>query len=116
MKPDVHILVTPQLTPELVGDMCGIERIILIDANLTGEPGKVSVGKIDPRTRWHPETVTHDLQASDLLALCKELYHAVPETYLVTVAGATFDFTTELSDAATRAIPEVVECVKNLLE
>lgn len=43
---------------------------------------------------------THAMHPSSVLALCEDLYHKVPETYLLTIPGYLWDVGEEMSEQA----------------
>jgi hydrogenase maturation protease len=113
-KNNVRVIACQQLTPDLAMQMSHADRVILIDARVDGSPGCVSVQKIEPMDQ-NRSSITHELQPSTLLEYARVLYASIPETYLVSVTGVSFDFGRQFSDPVQAAIPELHRCVRQLV-
>ena len=101
------------LTAELVEDIAAADRVIFLDATVEGEPGAVRVRNLAPDATA-VSTMAHFLDPRELLAWCQTLYQREPAAYLVSAAGATFDYTHySLSPTAAAALPPMLECVRN---
>ena len=79
------------LTAELVADLHRAERVIFIDAAADGTPGEVRTRRLEPDP-GAPSTMAHFHDPRELLAWCEGLYGTVPEAWLVTIAGAAWDY------------------------
>ncbi len=92
------------LTAELVADLHRAERVIFIDAAADGTPGEVRTRRLEPDPSA-PSTMAHFHDPRELLAWCEGLYGAAPEAWLVTIAGAAWDYGHfDLSPAAQAAL------------
>jgi hydrogenase maturation protease len=111
---NVRVIACQQLTPDLAVEMSHTDRVILIDARVDGPPGCVSVQKIEPMDHSN-SNITHELQPSTLLEYARVLYSSNPETYLVSVTGASFDFGRQFSDPVQAALPELHRRVRQLV-
>ena len=109
----VTILTCQQLTPELANEMSKFDRVIMIDAARGDRPGEITVKRVEAEGTL--TTFTHELQPSTLLACSRELYGSSPETYLVTVTGATFDFSDKLSDTTSKIMKDLIIRVRDLI-
>ena len=81
-----RVLARHQLTPELAEDISRAALVVLVDASADGDPGAVSVRRVEPR-RIDPATWSHHLDPESLAGLAKDLYGGVPPIVLVSVAA-----------------------------
>jgi hydrogenase maturation protease len=109
-----RVLAHHQLVPELALDISRASLVVLVDAAVDGDPGAVSVRRVQPR-RTDPATWSHRLAPESLAGLAKDLYGAVPPIVLVSVAAGSFAGGDRLSGALERALPEVVEVVADVV-
>ena len=62
-------------------------------------------------------SLTHNVDPARLLAMAAEIFGATPRrAFAVTVGGAAFGMSEELSEPVRRAIPEALTKIKKLLE
>jgi hydrogenase maturation protease len=94
--PGVRVKVVHQLTPELAADLADARRVVFVDAAIGGEP--VTAVRIE--TRPAGDVMSHAADPRGLLTLCGAVYGTTPDAWLVTVAGADFDFRDGLSPTA----------------
>jgi hydrogenase maturation protease len=109
-----RVLAHHQLVPELALDISRASLVVLVDAAADGDPGAVSVRRVQPR-RPAPAAWSHRLAPESLAGLAKDLYGAVPPIVLVSVAAGSFAGGDRLSGALERALPEVVEVVADVV-
>ena len=111
----VSVISRHVLTAELVEDIAAADRVIFLDATVEGEPGEVRVRNLAPDATA-VSTMAHFLDPRELLAWCQTLYQREPAAYLVSAAGATFDYSHyRLSPAAAAALPPMLERVRELI-
>ncbi|NCA69684.1 MAG: hydrogenase maturation protease [Sphingobacteriia bacterium] len=112
----VRIIARHILTAELTADLIDHERAIFLDAALSGTPGEVRCHRLAP-ARECVSTMAHFLDPRELLAWCETLYGQVPEAYLVTACGDSFDYADyRLSAAGTAAIEPMIAWVQRLID
>jgi hydrogenase maturation protease len=109
-----RVMAQHQLLPELAVDVSRASLVVLVDAAADGDPGAVSVRRVQPR-RTKTATWSHHLDAESLAGLAKDLYGAVPPIVLVSVAAESFADGDGLSGALEQALPEVVEVVAEVV-
>jgi hydrogenase maturation protease len=90
----VRVIVAHQLTPELAADLADARLAVFLDAATGGE--RVTTARLDWPTTT-PDSLTHAADPRGLVALTRAVYNRVPETWLVTAAGADFGFREGLS-------------------
>jgi hydrogenase maturation protease len=104
------------LTAELVADLVEHDRVIFLDAAVDGVPGEVRCRELAPDASAM-STMAHFLDPRELLAWCETLYGKVPETFLVSACGASFDYAHySLTPLAEAAIAPMLEQVRRLIE
>ena len=107
----VQVLVCHQLTLELAPQIAEADRLILIDARATGEPGSIEQCILTPAIPDR-SSLTHHVDAQGLLAAAQMLYGHAPETVLFTVSGASFDPGEALSPAVAVAVPGLLARIR----
>ena len=107
----VQVLVCHQLTIELAPQIAEADRLILIDARATGEPGSIQQCVLTPAIP-DSASLTHHIDAQGLLAAAQMLYGHAPETMLFTVSGGSFEGGEALSPAVAAALPELLTQIR----
>jgi hydrogenase maturation protease len=100
--PNITVIACHQLTPELAPAIAGAERLILIDAEAGGPPGKIWSRELLPEPAGCVP-LTHHIAPQGLLAMAELLYGHAPRTTLHTVCGGSFDPGEDLSPAVEAA-------------
>lgn len=112
--PAVEIAAVDQLTPEWMEAVSRVARVIFIDACRGTVPGEVREFSVEADAAG--ARITHDLTPEALLAGAKALYGNAPPATMVTVTGADFSLSEQLSPAAQRALDQVVRTALRLIE
>ena len=90
--PSVRIMYRQQWTPELADNLSRAKSAIFIDASTAAAPGAVELHRVKPAGD-NAGIATHHLDAAQLLALCEQLYEAVPaNSLLLTIGIASTEF------------------------
>jgi hydrogenase maturation protease len=114
LPPGLTVLSRHVLTAELAEDLAGAERVIFLDAAAQGHPGEVRVQPLHPDAAGM-SSMAHFLDPRELLAWCESLYGHVPQAWLVTAAGVSFEYASyALSPAASAALPAMLAEVRRL--
>jgi len=108
-SPDLQVIATHQLTPELAGPIARSSRVLFLDASHHGVPGKILCEAILRDPNFQPGALTHDLQPSSLLELAARYFHAEPEAWLLAITGESFALGENFS-------PPVAACWQAYLE
>jgi hydrogenase maturation protease len=90
-----------QLVPELAESIAECQRVCFVDAHTGSIPQDLQAVPLQPQFQNSP--FSHHMTPQTLLALCQELYQAVPEALLVSIRGFEFGFSRSLS-AQTQAL------------
>ena len=109
--PGVRVIVAHQLAPELAADLADARLAVFVDAAVGGKP--VTAVRIEPASAG--AVMTHAADPRGLLALCATAYQKCPEAWLVTAAGADFDFRDGLSPAGRENAREALGYVEYLI-
>lgn len=112
--PTAQVRVCHQLTPELAEPISEAERVIFIDASAVGDVGTYDLQPILPIAEG--TTLSHIVSPATLLTLTQGLYGTLPESLLVSVPGASFDYSETLSPLVHHLLPLVVEEVCDWVE
>lgn len=103
------------LTADLVPDIAASDLVVFLDADVTGPPGEVKCQPLVPDPRA-VSTMAHFLDPRELLAWSQALYDRLPEAWLVSAAGMSFDFAGyELTPAAEQAVGPMLARVRALI-
>jgi hydrogenase maturation protease len=114
-EPETLIHFEQQWTPELAEAISEAELVIFVDASRAVPPGEISCQRLNPIYKSTASS-SHQTTPASLLALAEELYKAHPAgAFLVTIGGASFELTEELSEPVRKAVPHAVESIKALL-
>jgi hydrogenase maturation protease len=112
--PDVEILTLHQLAPEMMELLSQVDLAIFIDAAVGPEPGAVLERRIEPRPSGSA-SFTHRATPEALLWAARALYGRAAEGHMVTVTGADFSYSMDLSPAVEAHLEEVVSAVLHLI-
>lgn len=108
-RPRLDVRIVHQLVPELAWAMSDADTVVFVDADRAGHAGQVkreTVLAADPLGAG-----PHALDPARLLGLCRSLYGRVPQTSVVSIAGARFGFGDGLSEEVRLAVPTAVQQV-----
>lgn len=112
---NVEVIARHVLTAELVADLTEHERVIFLDAAVDVAPGEVRCRRLEPDATA-VSTMAHFLDPRELLAWCETLYGSVPEGWLVTGGGASFEYASyALTPVAEQAIERMLASVATLI-
>lgn len=110
-RPGRQVLACQELTPDLAEPLSRASRAVFIDAAAHGEPGAIVVSEV----RAGPveaSAFSHHLGPAGLLALAAAWYGRAPQAELITVAGASFEYSETLSSVAQTALENVLKLVE----
>jgi hydrogenase maturation protease len=112
--PDVRVIGSHQLTPEMAEDIAASEFVLFLDAAAGGPPGKIRTAAVNPTPG--PASFAHHLDPALLLAASMELYGSAPPARLLTMVGGTFEFGERLSPLVAQHLPKFVEEAHAIVE
>ena len=112
--PEVRVIATHQLTPELAEDISRSEFALFLDATSSEEPGRISQLRVLPKAG--PSGFTHQLTPASLLSAADYLYGHIPEAACITVAGWSFKLDNKLSRRANMLLQVLVGQAKDFVE
>ena len=111
--PSVEILSLHQLTPELMDPISHADRAIFIDACDGLVPGEIQERVVEPQTMG--VAFTHHSTPAALLAGARSLYGRAPMATLITVTGADFSLSDELSPVVSARMDDVVSAALRIV-
>ncbi len=110
----VEVIACHQLTVELAAEIAEVDRLILMDACASGEPGTITEQALAPQ-QADRASLTHHVDAVGLLALAQILYGHAPTTTLFTVSSGSFDYGETFTPAVAAALPALLARVRGIV-
>ncbi len=110
---EVEVVACQQLMPEMADDISRSQLVIFLDASHDGEPGVIKCTPINPSNA--PFGFTHDFDPASLIAAAEQLYGEVPNAFVITLAGWSFEVNNKLSQGTQLRLPELVHQAKQLV-
>ena len=112
--PDVEVIASQQLTPEMAEDVARSEFVIFLDAALADNPG--TIHRMDILPEPGPGGFTHHLTPSSLLSAAEQLYGDAPAAIGLTLTGWSFELGERLTPGAKRRLPDLVHLAREVVE
>lgn len=112
--PDVRVIGSHQLTPEMAEDIAASEFVLFLDAASGPRAGEIQ--QVAVRRRPGPFNYVHCMDPASLLAAAEDLYGSVAQADLLTIAGATFELGDGLSPALVKRLPALFEKARMIVE
>ena len=112
--PEVRVIGSHQLTPEMAEDLAASEFVLFLDAAAGTPAGRIQQMALKPQPG--PLSFAHHLDPVLLLAATMELYGNVPRAELLTIVGATFELGDRLSPALIQRLPDFFERAHRIVE
>lgn len=114
LPPGVRVISRHILTAELVADLVEQERVIFLDAAIDAEPGEVRCQRLTPNGDTL-SSMAHFLDPRELLAWCAALYGRVPESFLISAGGESFEYANyQLTPTGEAALTQMLVQVRQL--
>lgn len=107
----VSVITVHQLTPELAEPVSEAGLVVFIDASYEGKPGSWRCDRVVPDNA-PADALGHHFNIPRLLDYAREVYHATPEAWVVSIAAESFDCHDKLTRTVRAALPEVVRFVR----
>lgn len=111
--PGLEVFSDYQLNIEYAADAAKADLVIFIDASVEAE-APFGFYRIGPAARSH--FTTHAMEPQSVLAVCREVYQRVPESYLLAVRGECFEIGEGFSPAASGHFKAAGAFLENLLK
>lgn len=104
-----------QLTMEDAAEVAHYDRVVFVDADRSG-PAPFSMRPLEPSTDGGSFS-THSVAPGAVLSLCRDLFHATPEAWILGIRGYEFDrFGEGLSEGARANLDQAVEFIRMSFE
>ena len=112
--PDVRVIGSHQLTPEMAEDVAASGFVLFLDAAAGQTAGSIQSATVTPQPG--PASFAHHLGPALLLSAAMELYGSAPLAQLLTIVGASFELGDPLSPAIAQRLPEFFEQAQAIVE
>ncbi len=112
--PEIKVIASHQLTPELALEIANCDRVIFVDAALPGNQKTVDLQVL--RMPQFISLQTHCSDPKELLGLAFQLYGSCPMAYQVLVPTQTMSFTEELSKTAQLGFETALQKIQSLCD
>lgn len=103
------LLFNLQLTPELADTISHYERVCFVDAHTGSVPHDLNITALQPLFQTSP--FTHHMTPETCLTLAETIYHARPESLLVSVRGYQFGFSHDLSEKTRALVNQAIKTI-----
>jgi hydrogenase maturation protease len=110
--PNVQVISTHQLTPELAADMANSSLVIFVDAILSNHTD-IQIEKLTAISEWH--NLGHAESPASLLALTQALYQQNPNAWGVFIPAINFEFGEELSPITQIGLTKAIKAIKKII-
>ena len=107
----VETLAVHQLTPELAEPISGADLAIFIDASHEGSPGSWKCERLVAGTTAG-NSLAHHFTPAGLLTYAQAIFQASPFALVISVAGESFAYHEQLTPSVEKALPQVIEHVR----
>lgn len=106
---EIAVLRRHQLAPELAEDLARARAVLFVDAAADGVPGRIRCVEVDPDVA--ADGFTHQLTPQNLLELTRQLYGCAPMACEISLSGASFELSEDLSPIVEAEMPRLIEFV-----
>lgn len=111
----IKIISEHLLAPELVEDIRLASLVLFVDAAQSGPAGELLCRRLEPDPQA-ALSMAHHLEPGGLLLWCQRVYQHVPEAYLLSTPGVSFEFAhAELSSAVATVVPRALAQLRALI-
>jgi hydrogenase maturation protease len=110
----ITIVACHQLTPELAPAIAEAGHLILLDAEIGDEPGRIRCRDLTPEPTGG-SVLSHAIDARGLLAMAQLLYGHAPPTTVLTVSGGSFALGDALTPPVEAALPLLMGAVREII-
>ncbi len=114
LAPGAEVLAMHQLVPELMDTLSEAELAVFVDAAANAEPGALTERVVEPRPPSRA-SFTHHSTPEGLLAGALSLFGHAPRAFMVSVAGADFSCSEDLSPLVESRIDDAIQIILRLI-
>jgi hydrogenase maturation protease len=112
--PDVEVVATQQLNPEMVDDILQRDFVLFLDASFGNQPGTILRTTVSPEPG--PGGFDHHSTPASLLTAAAQLYGDAPFAMSITMAGWSFDSGQKMSQTVTRRMTDFIRLAQEAVE
>jgi hydrogenase maturation protease len=110
--PNVQVIATHQLTPELAADIANVSLVIFVDAVLS-QHSDIQIEKLAAVSQWN--NLGHAESPASLLALTEAIYQQTPIAWGVFIPAINCEFGEELSPITQKGLTKAIEAIKKII-
>jgi hydrogenase maturation protease len=111
--PNVVIMTVQQLDPEIVEDLLPFDKIVIVDASLTGDA--VAFSELDEKMATAVAS-SHHMNAAMVHALARRIYGKELSLFLCAVKGENFEMGDHLSATAQKNAGEAIKILTGWIQ
>jgi hydrogenase maturation protease len=112
---DVEVISRHTLDPDLVATLANASLVVFLDASIEGPEGVVVCRDLRPEENAR-RALVHALDPAQLLAWVEQLFDHVPDAFLVSTRGISFEFANcELTPPVAAAVEPMLSKVRKLI-
>ena len=112
--PEVRVIGSHQLTPEMAEDVAASSLVLFIDAAAGHTPGEIESREVTAQPGL--ASFAHHFDPASLLWAAAELYGTKPRAELLTMVGTAFELGDHFSPVVARRLPEFFERASAIVE
>jgi hydrogenase maturation protease len=110
--PNVQVISTHQLTPELAADIADSSLVIFVDAILSNQTD-IQIEKLAALTEWN--NLGHAESPASLLALTQAIYQQTPIAWGIFIPASNCEFGEELSAITQKGLTKAIKAVRKII-
>jgi hydrogenase maturation protease len=115
-EPGLQVISRQQWTPELAADLAEASAVVFVDCSTSSAAGSVELIEVHPAQRTEG-IGTHQVSATELLGMAKELYGSLPRrAQLLTIGAGSTELSEGFSAAVLDAIPRACAELQSAVE
>ncbi len=113
LLPEGAAVAVHQLTPEWAEAISKAALVVMVDAAVGDNPGKVSCLRLEPKIG---QPGSHELTAEGVLSMAAELFGHCPPAYIVTIVGESFEISESLTEPVAKSVFSAAQLVLELVD
>lgn len=110
--PNVQVIATHQLTPELAADIADASLVIFVDAVLSNQTD-IRIEKLAAVTEWN--NLGHAESPASLLALTQAIYQQTPRAWGIFIPAINCEFGEELSTITQKGLTKAIKAIRKII-
>jgi len=112
--PEIEVITTHQLIPELADTISQFDLVIFVDASVETNKN-IKLIKIEKNENQSEISTFHSLSPETLVHLSEKIFNKNPEAYILKIPANNFEFGTELHPQTKQKMFEAIDTLINFL-